>query len=423
MVRRRKVKKSVSSFLYLIVVLTIVGVAIYLVIDNRNKTILKDEMAKNEVLSHYNEFVKTSKKTPLYEYENGKYNKVGEIGKEVELSLDKMDITSDTKYFKVNTFDREYYITYSDVEKIDKLSVHSDRYKRYIPFNKNIVTNDKVSLYNENNELVYTLPISLDLPIIINSDNFYGVEYNNRLLYIKNDDIKEYKDSQNTDLKNTEGIAVLNYHFFYNSDDPSDICDQVICLSTNNLKKHLDYIKENNIFTPTLRELEMYIDGIIQLPKSVVLTIDDGWRGDIGSNIMAEYKLNGTVFLMSYHYDTGAYKNEYIEVHSHGHDIHNPGVCPGGQGGAIKCMEKGKLLADLKASREKLDNTTYFCYPFYEYNNYSIEVLKEAGFTMAFGGYMEGGRTRAAPGIDKFRIPRYIIYSYTNVNTIANYIG
>ena len=41
-----------------------------------------------------------------------------------------------------------------------------------------------------------------------------------------------------------------------------------------------------------MKELEMYIDGEIQLPKSVVLTIDDGWRADMGSNIMAEYGLS-----------------------------------------------------------------------------------------------------------------------------------
>ena len=186
---------------------------------------------------------------------------------------------------------------------------------------------------------------------------------------------------------------------------------------------NLDYIKDNNIFTPTMEELEMYIDGYIQLPKSVVLTIDDGWRAAVGSSIMTEYEINATVFLMSKYYDPNKYKNEYIEVHSHGYDIHNPGICPGGQGGAIKCMEKSKLLEDLQMSRDKLDNTTIFCYPFYEYNDYSIEVLKEAGFTMAFGGYGEAGQYKVSPGINKFKLPRYIIYNTTSANQIKNYIG
>ena len=44
---------------------------------------------------------------------------------------------------------------------------------------------------------------------------------------------------------------------------------------------HLDYIKDNHIFTPTLSEFEMYLDQKIQLPKSVVITIDDGWRSEL----------------------------------------------------------------------------------------------------------------------------------------------
>ena len=127
--------------------------------------------------------------------------------------------------------------------------------------------------------------------------------------------------------------------------------------------------------------------------------------------------------MISNDYDPNSYQNNFIEVHSHGHNLHNPGVCSGGQGGAIKCLEKTKLLEDLSASRKKLNNTTVFCYPFYEYNDYSIQVLKEAGFTMAFGGYGEGGVYRITPGINKFKLPRYVIYNTTSVNDLKKYIG
>ena len=76
-------------------------------------------------------------------------------------------------------------------------------------------------------------------------------------------------------------------------------------------------------------------------------------------------------------------------------------------------------MADLKLSREKLNGTTTFCYPFYEYNKYSIEVLKEAGFTMAF----RGGFKKAYPGINKYEIPRYVVYNDTSVSELASYIN
>lgn len=421
--KKNKKKLLIVIILSLLLVSIVIGLIIYKKYDDNKKIELNKEKLYQDIVSHYNKYVITNKDSDIYVLSNNEYISSGLISKNQELTLEDIDLSYNDEYLKIEDFD--YYIYYKDIDKIDNLSSIDNRYKNYIVFNKNIVTNENTSFYDIDNNLVYRFNKSFELPIIIKKDNIYGVEYNNRLLYVDSDDVIEVKDSNNTDKVNTTGIAVLNYHFFYDESQESERndCNQIICMSTSNLKKHLDYIKENNIFTPTMDELEMYIDGYIQLPKSVVLTIDDGWRADIGSNIMAEYELNATVFLMTAGYDKGAYKNEYVEVHSHGHDLHNQGVCPGGQGGAIKCLEKTKLLADLKTSQEKLDGTTVFCYPFYEYNDYSIEVLKEAGYTMAFGGYGEDGYYKVKPGINKYKLPRYVIYSNTLVNNIASYIG
>lgn len=424
--KKRKVsKKKVSIFsIITLIIIGLIVLACYKVNSNRQKELDKERL-QQDILSHYNEYVITNKETDIYTLTNSKYQKSGKIATEQELTLDNKDITYEDEYLKIKTFDKEYYIYYKDIDTIENLSAPNDRYKKYIIFNQNIITNNTTNFYDEEGNLIYTFNKSFDLPIIINKEDIYGVELNDRLLYVKKEDVQEVKNSNNTKATNTSGIAILNYHFFYydDVDGDSNKCNQIICLSTYNLRKHLDYIKNNNIFTPTMKELEMYIDGYIKLPKSVVLTIDDGWRADIGSKIMAEYELNATVFLISSNYDPNAYKNEYIEVHSHGHNLHNNGVCPGGQGGAIKCLEKSKLLTDLASSREKLDKTTVFCYPFYEYNDYSIEVLKEAGFTIAFGGYGEEGKYKVSPGINKYKLPRYIVYNNTTANNIASYIG
>lgn len=423
--KRKKKLKKIIVLIGLILILVIIGFIILFTYNKYQSIKMSQENLYQDIIKHYNKYVITNKDTKLYKKDNNAYTEVGTIAKEQELNIDDMELTYETEYFKINTFKEEYYIHYKSVDKIEELTQENDRYKNYIMFNKNIITKDITNFYDKDDNLVYTLPESFNFPIIVDKKDIYGIEFNNRLLYIKMEDVEKEIDNKNTDKTNTKGIAILNYHFFFDTSISGDEakCNQIICLSTTNLKKHLDYIKDNNIFTPSMKELEMYIDGYIMLPKSVVLTIDDGWRAGIGSDIMAEYEINATVFLMSKYYDPKKYKNEYIEVHSHGHDLHNPGVCPGGQGGAIKCLEKSKLLEDLKTSREKLSGSTVFCYPFYEYNNYSIEVLKEAGFTMAFGGYGEGGKLKVTPGSNKFKLPRYVIYSYTSVNNIKSYIG
>ena len=425
--RQKRNKKKKITFIILallIIIAIIVGIVCYKINYNKIQKNNQNNL-KQDIISHYNEYVKTNTDANIYTITNGKYNKVGKIAENEELTLERQDITYKDEYLKITTFDDEYYIYYKDLDIIENLSSQNKRYQNYILFNENIVTKDITNFYDEDDNLIYNIPKSFELPIIIKKEDVYGVEYNDRLLYVKKEDISEIKKNNNTDKTNTKGIAVLNYHFFYDTSISGDAakCNQSICLSTTNLKKHLDYINENKIFTPSMKELEMYIDGYIQLPKSVVLTIDDGWRAAIGSSIMTEYKINATVFLMSKDYDPKKYRNEYIEVHSHGYDIHNPGICPGGQGGAIKCLEKSKLLEDLKKSQEKIGGTTVFCYPFYEYNDYSIQVLKEAGVTMAFGGSGEAGKYRVSPGINKYKLPRYVIYNTTSVNNIKQYIG
>lgn len=421
-----KKEKKTSVVLSKILLLLIIFLLLLCYEKKRNYNFeLMDQTENQMILKNYNKYVITNKKTTIYKYKNNKMKIIGTISKNQELILDKkMKIYNDF-YFKITNLDEEYYIYYRDVKPIKKLTVNDERYKNYILFNKNIITKNITSFYDKKNNYIYTINKSFDLPIIIKKDNMYGVEYNNKLLYVKKEDVKVIKKNNNTKLKNTAGIAVLNYHFFYDDSQKEEIkdCNQIICLSTSKLINHLEYIKTNNIFTPTMEELEMYIDGYLQLPKSVVLTIDDGWRADIGTKIMNEYKINATLFLMGAYYEPEWFEDEFIEVHSHGYDIHNPGICSGGQGGAIKCLEKNKLVEDLKKSRDKLGNTTVFCYPFYEYNDYSIEVLKEAGFTMAFGGEAEDGYSKVKPGIDKYRLPRYVIYNKTTDKNIASYIG
>ena len=367
---------------------------------------MSEEELKKKIQESYNKYVITNDNVNLYKLENDNYVESGSISKDQKLELKEIEITKDTKFFPILSLDG-YYINYKDVSKIEALDEIDSRYKRYVPFNENVETNDNINFYDKDNNLLFNLKESFNLPVIIKDDNKYGVEFNNRLLYINSSDVKRIYVNSNTSESNLGSIPILNYHFFYDEDSAESRrnCNQDICLSVQKLRSHLELFKNNNIFTPTLNELEMYLDGKLQLPRSVVLTIDDGWLIQDALPLFEEYQMNATVFLITAWYVPGsyAYNPKYVEFHSHGNDIHNPGVCPGGQGGGIKCLDKDILLKDLAESRSKLNNTTYFCYPFFEYNNYAIEVLKESGFTMAF----IGGMRKASPGVNKFLVPRY----------------
>lgn len=191
-------------------------------------------------------------------------------------------------------------------------------------------------------------------------------------------------------------------------------------------KSQLELIKEMNIFTVTTEELELYMDGKLQLPRSVLLTIDDGGRTSIAVDMLNEYKMNATIFLItSWFNPDDYYKNEYIELHSHTHNLHDGGKCPGGQGSGLKCLDQDVILNDLKMSREALGGSHVFCYPFYEYNDYSEKMLKEAGFTMAFIGEIPTsyGYKLANVSGDKLKIPRFVIMTHTTLQDLRDYFN
>lgn len=417
--RRKKRKLKLPGLIIIVIFLLLLAGGSYFGI---NKYLSKKEESKKialkrEITNHYNEFVITSKETDIYDKSG---NKIGKLGKNVELLLEDFEITPETINFKIKDFD-DAYVSYKDVDKIDKLTEYDKRYEKYIPFNSNIKTNDKASFYDEEDNLIYTLNESFDLPIIIKDNDKFGVIFKERLLYIKKDDVKETYENKNTDKHNSSGVAVLNYHFVYDENDSKERsqCNEEICISKSQFKSELEYSNKNNIWPIKMHELELYMDGKLQLPKSVLITFDDGGWTKHAVDLLGEYKMYATFFLVTSWYNPkDYYKNEYIEFHSHTHNMHDGGKCPGGQGGAIKCLDRDKILDDLKKTREVLNGSTAFCYPFYEYNSYSESLLKEAGFTMAFIGEVRasyGPYKLAEVGGDKMKIPRFVVVNYTTI--------
>lgn len=384
-----------------------------------SNTKINEEIEK-EVIS-LGRYVLTTEEVNIYQKELNDFVVVGTVGKDVTLEL----VDKDQDYYQIKAIgDEDYYVKAQYLVNTDSMPSYDERFKNYIVFNLNVVTDNKTLFYDENDNLVYSFDKSYSLPVIIKDDNRYGVLFNDRLLYIKKT-AGELIENKNTDLENTKGIGVLNYHFFYDDavEEERKYCNQEICASKTQFKMHLDYIKDNGFLTLKMEELEWYIDGKIQLPKSVVITIDDGWRADLGVELLNEYQLNGTVFLVTSWYDPTPFMTDYVEVHSHSDNMHNVGDCPTGQGGGIQCLSRETILNDLRVSSEKLGGTTVFCYPFYEYNDYSISVLKEAGYTMAFAGESRKSDNLVKVGSDKYRLPRFVVVDYTTMSGLAKYLN
>lgn len=224
---------------------------------------------------------------------------------------------------------------------------------------------------------------------------------------------------------NNQGVAVLNYHFFY--DGSKEACNESICLDISNFRKQLDYLKNNGYKTLTMQEFNDWMDKKITLPKkSVLLTVDDGAMGTSKINgnqlipILEEYQMYATLFLITGWWDVSNYQSNYLEVYSHGDELHHNNFCRNGSCGFKGLyLSKEELVQDLNTSIQKLGKSLAFCYPFYAKNNTMVEALKETGFQLGF----VGGNKKANQSNNKYSIPRYVVYKNTSLNSFIQMIS
>ena len=377
---------------------------------------------KQSIEQKYSKYVVTKKEADLYKKDGKKYTKIGKINKNVKLVLEDSKNKFKSKYHKIDGID--YYIYYKDV-KSTKEFVYNDRYKKYVPFNTNIKTTNNITLYDEDDNYIYKIDEAMDFKVLVMDEDKYGVEYNNGLVYIKNDSIESVYDNDNG-MTNKDKIRTLTYHFLYNPETKE--CNEDICHTLEQFEAELKYLNENEYFTMKLNELEMYLDGKINIPeKSIVLTIDDGTVFDLDAiKLLEKYKVNLTMFVItSYNINVKDLQSDYLDLESHTHNMHNQYECPGYgmQGGGILCLPEEQVLNDLKTSQEILGGSKYFAYPFFDVNDRAIKLLKEAGFKLAFIGQYDTEGYSYKDKTDHYKLRRMSIFSDTDLEEFISYLG
>lgn len=415
-------KKMVGLGLCIIAIL--IGTAFFLQKENQKRKIKEKEayiQLKKETVQKikeaYGMVVKTKKAATLYKKEKKDWIPIGTVASNVELELEELtQIGYENQYLKIKNM--EYFISYKDIEKIEALTATNKDYENYIPFKESIVM-DHIKLYKEDT-LVFDIESPLTAPIIINEDDKKYIVFYGNLYYAKQEDIQKVITNTESQQEIAEEMAVLNYHFFY--EDKNNNCNQIICISRSAFDRQIKYLTDYGYYTVTMEEFNQFLDKKIQLPKkSVLITVDDGALGTdtILPQVLEKYNKRATLFLVTSFFDYKKFISPNVELHSHSNNMHNQGDCPGGQGGAIKCWEEEKVLEDLKITRDLLGNPIAFAYPFYEYNTRATELVKKAGFSLAF----IGGNQKAAPGMNKLLLPRYAVVETTSLNDFIQKIA
>ena len=385
----------------------------------------------------------------------GKYLKIklnGEKEIKVEYGSDYEDLGATAKYKKkdisknitvknnlnlekIGNYTYTYTIKYKNQEKkiVRKVSV-IDTEKPVIKLNGN----SEMTLYvgSEYKEAGYEAVDNYDLDLHDKVEIIGTVDINKVGEYIIVYKVKDSSDNEfsidrkvkviekpvvNTSNNSGQKIAVLNYHFFYETDEENEVlCDkQSICEKMDTFREQLKWLNDNGYKTLTINEFVDWMYGNIEIPeKSVLITIDDGGLGTGKHNknylipALEEYKIHATLFLITGWWDIENYRSEYLDIESHTHELHVSGGCN------ATCVGHDKLVEDLNKSINVTKSKEAFCFPFYQYNDEAIRAVKDVGFKVAF----IGGNRKASRSDDKYKIPRYVIYDSTSLQQFINMV-
>ncbi|MCD7807728.1 MAG: DUF5011 domain-containing protein [Erysipelotrichaceae bacterium] len=187
--------------------------------------------------------------------------------------------------------------------------------------------------------------------------------------------------------ENTDGIAVLMYHYVYTKDDIPDSLNTNYILDTD-LEEQLQYLSENNYYFPSYAELAAYVNGTLTLPKkSVILTFDDGQNGFLkyGIPLLEKYQIPATSFVIASKAEDKIvqYASEYVSFQSHSYDMHKAGGTIG-HGGIISAMSEQEIIDDLLKAMDIVQNTEAFAYPYGDVTDASQTAVEKTDILCAF---------------------------------------
>ncbi|BAU29161.1 polysaccharide deacetylase [Aneurinibacillus soli] len=239
---------------------------------------------------------------------------------------------------------------------------------------------------------------------------------------------------QSLDYTGAQRVPVLLYHHILRKEENKKFKYNSGVITPELFAQQIKLLHDNGYKTITLHELEQFITKKTTLPKkSVVITFDDGYLSNLtyAYPILKKYNYTAALFLITENIRSqpetfNPDKLNYIswpELAKYSDVFQYEGHTDGfhrtvGSTSFLLAKSPEDVLIDLELSKMLL-HTHYFAYPYGQYNKNTIQLVKKAGYTMAF----TTRPTKAKPGTSPFEVPRYGILSTTTMQQFKNIIG
>lgn len=227
-------------------------------------------------------------------------------------------------------------------------------------------------------------------------------------------------------------IPILVYHHIL-KDNENPYKDNTAIISLKRFTDHIDYLYRNGYRTITLDQLSRFLDGEQELPeKSIMITFDDGYKSNYiyGYAVLKEYGFNAVAFLITdcltdetIEFDPSKLQylsweevnssKDVFQFASHTHNMHRD---PNGVGHLIS-KPIDEVKNDLVTSKNLLD-TNAIAYPFGQYNDEVLSLLKDLEFDLGFT--VNEGKVKECD--NRLLLKRIGIFSYTTLSKFKRLI-
>ena len=202
-------------------------------------------------------------------------------------------------------------------------------------------------------------------------------------------------------------IPVLTYHDFVLGDPENNMQ-----INKDVFESEMKYLSKMGYKTLKLKDIECFIEDKCKLPKkSVLITMDDGWKSelDIALPILKKYNLNAVIFYLGVHYDgenanfisekdlnyiRKNYKN--IELANHSYNLHYED--------AYK-LEIDDFVNDM-TRMEDINKSKYYAYPYGNYSDNYIKALEKEKYHLAFTFGPDDNHRKLTKNDNKYELPR-----------------
>lgn len=223
------------------------------------------------------------------------------------------------------------------------------------------------------------------------------IKYISNRLYVLKDTVDELLKIKSSYY--AKEIPVFMYHHLLKDNENVFINNNSI-LSVEKFQKQMEILNNEKFYTITLEELENFLQGKIALPRnSVLITFDDGYKSNYiyAYPILRKNNFNASVFMITdfINYEPTRFNpkglqyfswlemadsKEVFEFAAHTHNLHRLDTY---MKSYVVIKDRTEILKDLKINKELLD-TSFFAYPYGQYKQETLDILKKLDFRLAF---------------------------------------